>query len=68
MLPGGMVATEGSMVALVDQLAAYPVSLEVAAAATLIVRFATLWLGVLLGAVALWAFYRHVPALIASKK
>ena len=65
MLPGGMVATEGSMVALVDQLAGYPVSVEVAAAATLIVRFATLWLGVLLGAVALWAFYRLIPVRIA---
>ena len=53
------------MVALVEQLAAYPVSVEIAAAATLIVRFATLWLGVLLGAVALWVFYRLIPVRIA---
>ena len=60
MLPGGMLAAEGSMVALMNELSSLPVGLDVAAACTLIVRFATLWFGVILGAGALWLFYRVV--------
>ena len=33
---------------------------EVATAATLLVRFATLWFGVALGGLALWGFHRAV--------
>lgn len=61
MLPGGLIATEGSMVALLELTGGLAPSSEVAAAATLLVRFATLWFGVALGAVALWGFYRLVP-------
>ena len=35
-------------------------SSEVATAATLLIRFATLWFGVALGALALWGFHRVV--------
>ena len=49
-LPGGLVGTEGSMVALLQQSG---VARGVASAGTLIVRLATLWLAVAVGLVAL---------------
>jgi len=49
-LPGGMVVAEGSITGL---LVAYDVSKDVAAGATIIIRFSTLWFGVLLGVLTL---------------
>jgi len=66
MLPGGLIATEGSMIALLELTGGLATSSEVATAATLLVRFATLWFGVALGAVALWAFYRWVRPAAAT--
>ncbi len=59
MLPGGLLATEGSMIALLHGLLEVTPSPEVATAVTLLVRFATLWLGVGLGGVALVVFRRR---------
>lgn len=50
MLPGGLVAAEGSLTALLD---AQGLSTAAAASATLIIRAATLWFAVLLGLAAL---------------
>ncbi len=61
MLPGGLLATEGSMIALLTKALALTDSRAVATAATLLVRFCTLWFGVALGLVALAAF-RHRAA------
>ena len=58
MLPGGLVATEGSMIALLHAGLRVVPTVQVATAVTLIVRFCTLWFGVALGALAL-AVHRH---------
>ena len=52
-LPGGLGAAEASIAGMLVLLASIPPG--TAAAATLLIRFATLWLGVLLGLLA-WAF------------
>jgi glycosyltransferase 2 family protein len=49
-LPGGLVGTEGAMVALLQQA---EVGRAAASASTLLVRLATLWFGVMVGLVAL---------------
>jgi uncharacterized protein (TIRG00374 family) len=49
-LPGGLVGTEGTMLALLQQA---EVSRAVASTSTLIVRLVTLWFGVIIGLVAL---------------
>ena len=49
-LPGGLVGTEGAMVALLQQIGSPK---DVAAAGTLLVRIATLWFAVVVGLVAL---------------
>jgi uncharacterized protein (TIRG00374 family) len=49
-LPGGLVGTEGAMLALLQQA---EVSRAVASTSTLIVRLVTLWFGVIIGLVAL---------------
>ncbi|HSR46899.1 MAG TPA: lysylphosphatidylglycerol synthase transmembrane domain-containing protein [Anaerolineales bacterium] len=51
-LPGGLGAAEASITAMLTLLAGIP--LEIAATATLLIRFATLWFGVSLG-LATWA-------------
>jgi len=51
-MPGGLGAAEASIAGMLSLVAGYP--LDVAAAATLLVRFATLWFGVALG-LAAWA-------------
>jgi uncharacterized protein (TIRG00374 family) len=51
-LPGGLGASEATIAGMLTLLAGLPVS--TAAAATLLVRFATLWFGVSLG-LAVWA-------------
>ena len=53
MLPGGLAATEGSMVALLQGGFALAPTPEAAAAVTLVIRACTLWFAVLLGAMAL---------------
>ena len=50
MLPGGLVGTEGSMIALLQQLDLTKTS---ASAATFIIRVCTLWFAVLIGVLAL---------------
>jgi uncharacterized protein (TIRG00374 family) len=55
MLPGGLGATEGVMMAL---LTAEGVPLGAASAATLLARFATLWFAVLIGIIALFIVQR----------
>jgi glycosyltransferase 2 family protein len=57
MLPGGLAVAEGSIAGLLLLLKATD-SPAVAAAATIVIRFATLWFGVSLGVVALSVFSR----------
>ena len=54
MLPGGLGGTELAMRTMLDRLGGVPIA--PAAAATLLVRLATLWFAVALGFVALWIF------------
>jgi uncharacterized protein (TIRG00374 family) len=61
MLPGGLGVAEGSLTAL---LVALGTTLPDAAAATLLIRAATLWLAVGLGAVTLAAAFRGGPAMV----
>jgi uncharacterized membrane protein YbhN (UPF0104 family) len=60
LLPGGIGAAEGTVVAVLDLVARQP--RELAAAATLLIRACTLWFGVLLGAGSLVALARRVAA------
>lgn len=61
MLPGGLGAAEASIAGLLLLLVNDPrMTTELAAAATLLVRFATLWFGVLLGIGGLFAVERHL--------
>lgn len=57
MLPGGLFATEGSMVGLLQEVFKIVPAAATASAATLLIRFCTLWFAVLVGAVA-FALYR----------
>ncbi len=63
LLPGGLGVTDatvaGMLVLLVDDPS---MNRAVAAAATLLIRFATLWLAVLIGAISLAIVQRRVPA------
>ena len=54
-LPGGLVGTEGTMVAVLQQTG---LARGAASAATLLVRLATLWLAILIGLVALGFLHR----------
>ncbi len=56
-LPGGLGAAEASIAGMLSLLMALPV--ETAAAATLLIRFCTLWFGVTLGLI-VWAFSRDL--------
>ncbi|SVB82011.1 uncharacterized protein METZ01_LOCUS234865, partial [marine metagenome] len=60
-LPGGLVGTEGSMIALLQQSG---VSRSVASSGTLLVRLVTLWFAVAVGLVALLWLHRirNTPA------
>jgi len=60
MLPGGLGATEASMAILLQRSLGVPMA--TAAAATLVVRIATLWFAVLIGAVAMVAGRRRFEA------
>ncbi len=60
MLPGGLGAAEASVAGLLIVLVADDLmNTQIAGAATLLVRFATLWFGVMLGVVALMLIERH---------
>ncbi len=59
MLPGGLGLTEGSMIGLLYGAMHVTPSKQVATAATLVVRFCTLWYGVLLGGGALASLRRR---------
>jgi glycosyltransferase 2 family protein len=59
-LPGGLGATEGTMAILLTQLCG--LGKDPAIAATLLVRFATLWFAVLLGVAALLLFQRRLAS------
>ena len=58
MLPGGLFATEGSMVGLLQTVFRIVPVAATASAATLLIRFCTLWFAVLVGAVA-FGLYRR---------
>ena len=58
MLPGGLVGTEGSMIALLQQLG---LDKTPASAATFIIRVCTLWFAVLLGLLALLYVHLYMP-------
>ncbi len=58
MLPGGLFATEGSMVGLLQEVFAVVPDPALAAGATILVRLCTLWFAVLVGAAA-YALYLH---------
>jgi uncharacterized protein (TIRG00374 family) len=60
MLPGGLIAAEGSMIVLLGITASIQASPEIATAGTLMMRFATLWFGVPLGIMALVLFRRRI--------
>jgi glycosyltransferase 2 family protein len=60
MLPGGLGAAEASVAGLLILLVSDTLmTTEIAGAATLLIRFATLWFGVMLGVVALVLIERH---------
>ena len=59
MLPGGLLATEGSMIGLLTVVFHTMSSETTATAATLLTRFCTLWFAVILGAVALISYQRY---------
>ena len=61
MMPGGLGVTEAGMTGLLQTLSDGAIGPSVATAATMLVRLATLWWAVLIGALALWAF-RHALA------
>ena len=62
-LPGGLIGTEGTMVALLQQSG---VARGVASAGTLLVRLVTLWFAVLVGLIALVCLNKFLPAPLAS--
>ena len=62
-LPGGLVGTEGSMVALLQQGG---LARGAASAGTLLVRLVTLWFAVLIGLVALACLNRFRPSRVPS--
>ncbi len=62
-LPGGLLGTEGAMVAILQQIGA---ERDIAAAGTLIVRVATLWFAVAVGLVALGCLHWLLPASAGS--
>lgn len=62
LLPGGLGVTDASVAGMLVLLVDDPsMNRAIAAAATLLIRFATLWLAVLIGAIALTIVQRRVP-------
>ena len=64
MLPGGLFVAEGSIMGLLIMMG---VSREIASAATMITRFATLWLGVAIGIIGLISVQRRLVKLKSRK-
>ena len=62
-LPGGLVGTEGTMVALLQQAG---ITRGAASAGTLLVRLVTLWFAVLVGLIALVCLKKFLPVPLAS--
>ena len=62
LLPGGLGATEGSLIGLTFGVFALAGTREAATAAALIIRFATLWFAVIVGLFALGTLQRHPAA------
>lgn len=64
MLPGGLGVADAGIAFLLTTFIASPLMTgDVAVAASLLIRFATLWFGVLLGAVVLLLYHRRIGAL-----
>jgi glycosyltransferase 2 family protein len=64
MLPGGLGAAEASVAGLLILLVSDDLmNTQIAGAATLLIRFATLWFGVILGVIALMLIERHFRGL-----
>jgi uncharacterized membrane protein YbhN (UPF0104 family) len=63
-LPGGLIGTEGAMVAILQQIGA---ERDIAATGTLIVRVATLWFAVAIGMVALGCLHWLLPAHVSRE-
>jgi len=63
--PGGMGVTEGALVAQLHEVGGVP--MDSASAATILVRFATLWFAVIVGFVALTILKRRHPMLLREK-
>ena len=59
-IPGGLGVTEGGIFILLYNLG---IGSEIAAASTILVRFATLWFSVLLGAAAFWYLKKQEPGI-----
>lgn len=66
MLPGGLGATDASVTGLL--LLTARLSRAKAAAATLLIRFSTLWFGVVIGLLALWVFRRRFGGVDAAAR
>lgn len=66
MLPGGLGLTEGSMIALLTSGFEVMPTVEMATAATLVIRFCTLWYGVVLGALASLWLKRRQPGVVSQ--
>jgi len=64
MLPGGLFVAEGSIMGLLIMMG---VSREIASAATMITRFATLWLGVVIGIIGLKGVQRRLMKLKSGR-
>lgn len=62
-LPGGLIATEGTMVALLQQAG---IARGAASAGTLLVRLVTLWFAVVVGLIALACLTKFLPVKLAS--
>jgi uncharacterized membrane protein YbhN (UPF0104 family) len=65
MVPGGLAVAEGGIVGML-QLLGITSDLSTAAAATLLIRFGTLWFGVAVGVLALVLLGRRTGGLLAS--
>lgn len=66
MLPGGLGVADASIAGMLVAVVTTPVmTRDLAIAASLLIRFATLWFGVVLGALTLLAFHRRFGALDA---
>lgn len=68
MLPGGLGVTEAGMTGLLQTLGGPAMTVEVATAATILVRLATLWFAVAIGLVALGVFRLHQRRALSAQR